>query len=136
MLQKKYFYIIFLVFLILPLPILILFTASCFIHEPYETKDLWFKESFDDQKYILECKKDGGVNPSEYIRIYDSDGDAIYDMSFNLRSDYHHGRYTYKVKHEENYIKLSFINENNNIYQAYRFYYDDLDELEKIKEKD
>ena len=135
MLPKKYFYILVLVILILPLPILILFTAACFMHKSYEKKNLLFKESFDDYKYILECKKDDGVNPDEYIRIYDSDGEAIYDMSFNLRSDYHHGVYTYKVVHEDEYIKLVFINENNAICQAYRFYYDDLDELAKIKEK-
>ena len=75
------------------------------------------------------------LEKDEYIRIYDSDGEAIYDMSFNLRSDYHYGRYTYKVEHEDEYIKLLFINENNVLCQAYRFYYDDLDELAKIKEK-
>ena len=61
-------------------------------------------------------------------------GEVLYEMSFHLRSNYHHGVYTYKVEYEEGYIKLVFINENNVICQVYRFYYDDLDELAKLKD--
>ena len=135
MLPIKYFHYFVIGVLSLLLLALTLFSILYFATVSYDSLNVWFKENIDSDKYTLECKMGDGVNPDEYLRIYDSDGEVIYDMSFHLRSDYHHGRYTYKVEHEDEYIKLVFINENNVLCQAYRFYYDDLDELAKIKEK-
>ncbi len=135
MLPIKYFHYFVIVILSLPLLGLIIFSILYFSPVSYDSLNVWFKENIDCDKYTLECKKGNGVNPDEYLRIYDSDGEVLYEMSFHLRSNYHHGVYTYKVEHEDEYIKLVFINENNVICQVYRFYYDDLDELAKVKDK-
>ena len=87
MLPIKYFHYFVIVILSLPLLRLIIFSILYFSPVSYDSLNVWFKENIDCDKYTLECKKGNGVNPDEYLRIYDSDGEVLYEMSFHLRSN-------------------------------------------------
>ena len=126
--------IIRIVTVLLGIPLVIVLFLILLYIQP--SKENWFKMEFDNGKYIIECQKDKDVAPMEYISIMDAEGDTIYEFETFLYSDYHHGVYDYKLEQADKYIKVSFINANNKVCQTYRFYYEELDKLVKIKDND